>query len=307
MVPNPEKRFPVEPAPGPLQSRAEGDAAGGDTLSLHTLKACAAFMGRRADPQAGRSRSIGARHFAAVMRVLWILSAADNPYADWILVQVDQALAKTREQLQKVSAQREAHIARLRERGLSFSVLGSRTPATFTLDFVSPYGYAAAHAVLDFDWQVRLVRSLVQRDQLADIEGRRAVQHEMRLLRGCFEKPVSWAQLASPPFAGLSRRDFLPGADDAARARVLAAFTRFGELPREVFTGETAPRHSRRTQRPDEREMQMLRTLPLVPDALPGQVRGPHVSLEVAADAALVAAADPDESRDPTLTGAGLL
>ena len=65
----------------------------------------------------------------------------------------------------------------------------------------------------------------------------------------------------------LSRRDFLPSADEVARQRMHIAVTLFGEVPRTVFTGDEAPRHSQRRITPMPAELQLLRQVSLSIDA----------------------------------------
>jgi hypothetical protein len=65
----------------------------------------------------------------------------------------------------------------------------------------------------------------------------------------------------------LSRRDFLPSADDAARQRMHIAVTLFGEVPRAVFTGDDAPRHSQRRVTPSPAELRLLKEVSLSVEA----------------------------------------
>jgi hypothetical protein len=57
----------------------------------------------------------------------------------------------------------------------------------------------------------------------------------------------------------LTRRDFLPGADELGRLRVQAAVALFGEVPMAVFTGEEAPRHTQRRVTPTPAELLLMR------------------------------------------------
>ena len=67
----------------------------------------------------------------------------------------------------------------------------------------------------------------------------------------------------------LSRSDFLPAADDLARQRMHIAVTLFGEVPRAVFTGDDAPRHSQRRITPTAAELRLLRQASLSIDTQP--------------------------------------
>jgi integrating conjugative element protein (TIGR03761 family) len=194
----------------------------------------------------------GGRRFAAMLKAIWYLSANDNPYADWLLIRVYQSLAGIRSQMGQVIEAREAEFERLRRKGLALSVLASRSPVTVELGFRSPYGYATAEAIVEFDYHVRMVKTLVLKDRMSDEAGRADIRAVGRGLRALFLEPIRWERhLLREEMLPLSRRDFLPGADEAARQRVRAAVALFGEVPRKVFTGEEAPRHSQRRDHAD--------------------------------------------------------
>jgi integrating conjugative element protein (TIGR03761 family) len=249
-----------------------------DAMTLHTQDAYRMFTGRAADPASNAPAIPGGRRFAAVLKAIWYLSANDNPYADWILIRVYESLSGIRAQMGRVIQAREAEFERLRRRGLALSVLASRSPVTVELGFRSPYGYATAEAIVEFDYHVRMVKTLVLKDRMSDEAGRAEIRTIGRGLRALFLEPIRWERnLLREEMLPLSRRDFLPGADDAARQRVRAAVALFGELPRKVFTGEEAPRHSQRRVTPTAAELRLMQQVSLgvgaeLPEAPKGQL-----------------------------------
>ena len=241
-----------------------------DAMTLHTQDAYRMFTGRAADPASKAPAIPGGRRFAAVLKAIWYLSANDNPYADWILIRVYHSLSGIRSQMGQVIEAREAEFERLRRRGLSLSVLASRSPVTVELGFRSPYGYATAEAIVEFDYHVRMVKTLVLKDRMSDEAGRAEIRAIGRGLRSLFLEPIRWERnLLREEMLPLSRRDFLPGADEAARQRVRAAVALFGELPRKVFTGEEAPRHSQRRVTPTAAELRLMQQVSLRVDTEP--------------------------------------
>ena len=241
-----------------------------DVMTLHTQDAFRMFTGRAADSRTLAPAIPGGRRFAAVLKSIWYLSANDNPYADWILIRVYQSLVTIRAQMAQAIAVREAEFEALRRKGLSLSVLGSRSPATVALGFRSPYGYATAEAIVEFDYHVRMVKTLVLKDRLSDGDGRAAIREVGRGLRALFLEPIRWERLLlREDMLPLSRSDFLPGADDLARQRMHIAVTLLGEVPRAVFTGDDAPRHSQRRITPTAAELRLLRQASLGIDAQP--------------------------------------
>jgi integrating conjugative element protein (TIGR03761 family) len=258
------------PAPTALGQLADETP---DVMTLHTQDAYRMFTGRAGDATATAPAIPGGRRFAAVLKSIWYLSANDNPYADWILIRVYQSLVAIRAQMAQAIEVREAEFAALRRKGLSLSVLGSRSPATVALGFRSPYGYATAEAIVEFDYHVRMVKTLVLKDRLSDADGRAAIRAIGRGLRALFLEPIRWERnLLRDEMLPLSRRDYLPGADDAARQRVRAAVALFGEVPRAVFTAAEAPRHSQRRVTPTAAELRLLQQVSLNIDAQPEPV-----------------------------------
>ena len=230
-----------------------------DTMSLHTKDAYRIFTGRGADA-AGKLPPIpGGRRFAAVLKSIWHLSANDNPYADWILIRMYESLIAIRAHLSRVITAREEAIELLKRKGLSLAVMGSRSPKTVELGFRSPYGYATAEAIVEFDYYVRMIKTLIHKDRMSDDEGRAAIRELGRELRALFLEPIRWERhLLREELRQLSRSDFLPGADALAQQRVRAVVALFGEVPRKVFTGAQAPRHTRRRVKLSEAELRLL-------------------------------------------------
>jgi integrating conjugative element protein (TIGR03761 family) len=247
-----------------------------DVMTLHTQDAYRMFTGRVADARSQAPAIPGGRRFAAVLKSIWYLSANDNPYADWILIRVYQSLVAIRAQMAQAIAAREAEFEALRRKGLNLSVLRSRSPATVELGFRSPYGYATAEAIVEFDYHVRMVKTLVLKDRMSDDDGRAAIREIGRGLRALFLEPIRWErQLLREEMLPLSRRDFLPSADDAARQRMHIAVTLFGEVPRAVFTGDDAPRHSQRRVTPTAAELRLLKEVSLSVEAQAGPAAEP--------------------------------
>ena len=256
-----ERNEPNAPDATPAANAQLGQLADAtpDTMSLHTKDAYRIFTGRGADA-AGKLQPIpGGRRFAAVLKSIWHLSANDNPYADWILIRMYEGLVAIRAHLNRVITAREEAIELLKRKGLSLAVMGSRSPKTVELGFRSPYGYATAEAIVEFDYYVRMIKTLIHKDRMSDDEGRAAIREVGRELRALFLEPIRWERhLLREELRQLSRSDFLPGADEFAHQRVRAVVALFGEVPRKVFTGAVAPRHTRRRGKLSEAELRLL-------------------------------------------------
>lgn len=230
-----------------------------DVMAIHTKEAYRLFIGRTRDESPRGYGITSGKKVAAVLRSIWNLSANDNPYADWILVQVTDRVGELRQQLEHAGMHFQDDLDKLQARGLRVSVLKSRAPVEVELGFRSPYGYMIVDLILDFDWYARVVKTMVQKNRLGDIEGKEDLYQMTKRIRALFESTLPYQKyLLREELRQLSRSDFLPGASDEARKRVEAAVGIFGEVPQPIFTGEVRPRHSRRRADVSEAEMRLL-------------------------------------------------
>lgn len=240
---------------------------GEDSMTLHTRESSRLFIGRaRAPGEEGYGQS-GGKKVGAALRAIWYLSANDNPYADFALIEAHSAIDTNIKELDAAITRMEESLQRLKQRGLSFSVVRAEPPATVELGFRSPYGYAVVRLISTFDYFARVVKTLVRKDLMSDQEGYTEIFNRTRSCRRVFERVV-WFQryLMREELRPLSRADWLPAADDQGKKRVKAAVELFGELPREVFNGDVMPRHSRRSSDVSAEELRLLNELPLAGD-----------------------------------------
>lgn len=239
-----------------------------DTMTLHTREAYRLFMGRARDAEGNHSPIVGGRRVASALRSAWVLSGNDNPYADWVLIAFMDRMDAAKGKLETAITGCEKVLKDLRQRGLTYSVLRSREPKDVDLGFRSPYGYAVAELIVHYDYFVRLIKTLIKKDRMSDDEGRVVMRQRVREIRSMFEDPSKYERyLMREELRQLSRSDFLPGANEEAQKRVAAVVGLFGEVPREVFTGQIAPRHSRRHANLSEKELRLLQEAALSPVA----------------------------------------
>ena len=230
-----------------------------DTMALHTREAYRLFVGRALDVAQQREPIVGGRRVAAALRAIWYLSGNDNPYADWVLVDIGERISEIGGSLQRETQRGEERLRALKQRGLNFSVLQSRVPQRVELGFRSPYGYAVADLIVRYDYCNRVIKTLVRKDLLPDRDGRSLIYSYTRRLRGMFEQPVRFERwLLREELRPLCRHDFLPAAEAEASKRVQAVMALFGPVPRDVFTGARVPRHSRRRVELTAQELKLL-------------------------------------------------
>jgi integrating conjugative element protein (TIGR03761 family) len=226
-----------------------------ETMVLHTRDAFQMFTGRAKTAAATPGRVdhtiTGGARVAAFIRLLWFLTANDNPYADWALISATEAIKGITKELEQASHRCETDLEKLRQRGLDYQVVVAPVPQTVELRFKSPYGFMVAESIVSFDYYVRVLRTLSRHDRLSEAETRDAIYEYKRRMRGVFELARKYASvLGQPNMELLARKDFAVDADDAAKARISIAREKFGSVPEDVFMRRIKPRHSQ--ARPDQ-------------------------------------------------------
>jgi integrating conjugative element protein (TIGR03761 family) len=238
-----------------------------DLMIMHTRDSYRLFMGR--DKDANAYGSVSGKRAAAAIRSVWLLSGNDNPYADWMLIQTETRIMELRQSLAKATSARIDELRALASRGLQFSVLASEEPAKVELGFQSPYGFMLADLIVEIDYASRVIKTLTQKNLMSKKEGEQALAKEaLTPARSIFETLIPLQRmLQKEEIAPLTRADW--GSKDVlAQKRVDFALKCFGECPREIFTGEKEPRHSRRNDRISKEEASYLRNVPLGAEAL---------------------------------------
>jgi len=218
-----------------------------DTLILHTRDAYWLFAGRGLDEEGVEHPIPGGQRASAILNSLRHIAVGGNPYAEWFLVCFDDQLNALRRGLAQRVAEWEYGIEALKRKGLALNVLGSREPLQLTVAFGSCYGYAIAETVVEFDYYVRIVRTLVLKNRIRPDVGRAATREISRPLRRLFARSMRWERLLrSPELRDINRNDFLPTADESAQERVRIAATRAGVIPHGVLDRTIVPSHVER-------------------------------------------------------------
>ena len=242
-----------------------------DVMSLHTLEALRLFMGKAVEPGKPGTPIAGGKRVAAGLRSLWSLSSNDNPYADWALVETKSRIEEVRAYIKSEQAQLLLKLDEMKAKGLSYSVLQSREPAQVQLGFASPYGYMVALLIVEVDYFTRVLKSAQRRDLVSGRQGHALLQAVKHKCRSVFERVLYWQKyLMKDELVALSRVDFVEGAEVSAQQRVSAVKAIFGEVPKAVFMGEEAPRHTKRRLNLSAAELRLLDAVPLADGVAPG-------------------------------------
>ncbi len=204
--------------PGALQGQA--------WLTLQTRHAQRLIRGRPA--AADKPAIIGLFGFADRLRGIWQGARRDDPYADWWLLKIHDALVAA-EQVTRAErmtlAERMASLP-----ALEVTVATSRKPYRTPLRFANPYAYRGARLLADYDALARGVLTAAHVGLVESDDAERLLGQCAGKIRGVFCVPQGYR------FLGVDRSALAQGTAVAEQAHKA-----MGEVPKNVLTGERRP------------------------------------------------------------------
>lgn len=205
--------------PGPLRSES--------WIALQTLQAQRLVRGRKAVD--GQPRIVGLAGFGTRLRTIWTAVRADDPWADWWLIRVQDALELADTELHALVAHVEGLLAH--PAGVSVTPAQSAQPLRIPLAFSNPYGYRGAYLLAKFDVLTRAVLTAEHVALIGRDTGRRLIQDAGRQVRRAFLAPEGYQ------CRGVTRADVAAGTRDALDARA-----RMGDVPIDILEGRLRAR-----------------------------------------------------------------
>ena len=215
------------------QRQPPGKLHGDIAITVQSRSAQQAIVGRQAT--ANKPLIVGLLGFADRLRMIWQAAADDDPYADWWLIKVDQALDYARI---VVDDEVESLRRLVQSTGLEIGVSTSTRPYRLSLKFATPYAYRGAQLIAAFDQAVCTAVTAQYTGLLPKAEADRRVGRCAALLRSLFGISQAYRLLR------IDRATVAAGGPAASRAAEL-----MGELPEAVMNGDkVAPWHPRKSK-----------------------------------------------------------
>lgn len=205
-------------SPGPLRSI---DPSG---INLHTSQAVRLVQGRRKSE--GVQGIVGLIHFGQLVQFICDAAKADNPYADWCLIQISEKIADVKAELASHRTTLE-QLMRSRE-DIDVSVGRSSDPVRFPLMYreASPYVFAGSELVAQFDWLVRAAEQCKRVALMPPKDAYRLIDACSHRIRSVFTFAALWRN------ESITREDVRQDTQPAQRAK-----QRMGDLPQDVLAG----------------------------------------------------------------------
>lgn len=199
-------------SPGPLRSES--------WITLQTRQAQRLVGGRRAED--GTPGIVGLTRFASMLRPLWNAARADDPWADWWLLKVHDAIEQGHQELDALLE----HVSVLLKKtpNVSVTMAVSIEPLKVPLTFTNPYAFRGAYLLAKFDDLVRAVLTARHVAMLDRDSSERLIADGGRQVRRAYNAALGYRFLA------ISREDAR-----LMTARIKEAEAQMGALPADIL------------------------------------------------------------------------
>ncbi len=224
----------------------------GDSVFVHTREAHRVFTGNTSSQSDSGFRATGMIRMASVLRELWLLTGANNHYADYLLInsisKLDVLKGDMQQNINRFISEFEA-----KKPEININVLRSSAPLSLSLTFRSPYGYHIIELLLKFDYLVRVIRTAIQKTGLDPNEGAQIIYQQTHNIRSIIERICAvYTQMVKQNLTTVNRQIVcgivIPDSYSVTEEEsVLAkkAVQLLGVVPLNVFLGQKKPIYTR--------------------------------------------------------------
>jgi integrating conjugative element protein (TIGR03761 family) len=172
----------------PTDHKSPGPLRGETWITLQTRQAERLVAGRQATAE--RPAIIGLTRFGALTSMLFFCARLDDPYADWWLVRVEDALERLTGQVNDLQNQVDALLTG--QPGMHVDIAESLSPVQVPLKFGNPYAYQGSALLTDFDALVRSVLTARHVGFLGRDQAERMIFQAGRAVRRAFTSAVGF-------------------------------------------------------------------------------------------------------------------
>lgn len=160
LVAQPQAAQPSRELPSPVSGGLAGARSGqvgalrGTTqITIQTRQAQVLLAGR--EPVGNRPRIMGLMQFSTYLSQVMVAAKQDDPWADWMLVQVEERLEEADNKLKE----QQANLDRVLGANpmMDIQVSESVNPLKVSIGFASSHAYWVARVILQYDAVVRAV------------------------------------------------------------------------------------------------------------------------------------------------------
>ena len=204
--------------------RTIGEQPGGlrseTRMTIQTRQAQKIVVGRRSGK--GVQQIIGLLNFGRRMKLLWLSAQADDPYADWYLLRIEDAINEAKVVIREKKQWLDKVLNSME--GFDVGIAHSLEPIQVSIVFQNPYGYMGAYLVADYD---ALCCSVFTASHIGLIDRKTAnniMSAAGKSLRRTFDLVAQWK------FTGVTREDI-----QVKNPSGIRAIETYGECPEPVL------------------------------------------------------------------------
>ena len=199
------------------------------TLTLETHQAHRLVKGRSGTAE--KPAIIGLIGFANLLRVIWHGARAGDPFADWWLIKVHNALEWADRALNEAIGTVQTRLAAIE--AIRVTPGASVRPVHIPLRFSNPYAYRGAHLVAQYDRLVRAALTAQHIGVMTRDDAARVLAFGGRQLRRAFLSPMGYH------LTGITRADVIQGTVRKSQAQAS-----MGEVPLDILSGDLRAPHA---------------------------------------------------------------
>jgi len=204
-----------------------GTLRGGVVLHLHTHVAQKMWNGRRPDRGTGKQGIKSIPHFASQLKTINFSAAKDDPYADWWLIQMQDAVDECRVKLRELSDALDSFMKSQMPDEVQIVEALSQKPLAIEIHFEAPLAYQAAYLLADYDKLARRVLMVRHYGLLARAQSEQLLDQGGKLIRSLLSRIDGWR------FTGVTRDDVA-----ANNQRAQSAKEKMGDCPADILRGD---------------------------------------------------------------------
>jgi len=214
-----------EPIPAELTSLPEkpGALRGEVWLTIQTIHAQRLFHGRVATTD--KPTIVGLVGFANRLRVIWQGARNDDPYADWWLIKIHDAIEKAGDVIRGSQMDLEKRLEQMD--AMAVDIAASQRPYRVPLKFANPYAYRGAKLLTEFDKLVCMALTVRHIGLLGGQSCEDILKASARKVRSIFMIPQGYRLLK------INREQVKNAMGRSHEARQL-----MGEVPGDVLNGK---------------------------------------------------------------------
>lgn len=201
-----------------------GRILGSAHLKIQTRQAQRLVYGRRRTND--KNQIIGMLQFGFFVQKIWAGAMMDDPYADWYLLKVHDALERGREELTEMKDEVNQLLKSVAN--MQIDIAHSVEPIMIPVQFPNPFGYMGAYLIADYD-ELTLGLLTVRHFGLMDRStAEKQLARGASIVRRTFMSSAGWKN------TGVTRADFfIPSVDGKSRAD--SSIASMGECPPKVL------------------------------------------------------------------------